>query len=55
MKEAIKGLNQEKMVLTDRLGELTGGVKDINTRYDIKNRLEQIDKMILELLKKYDK
>ncbi len=51
MEEAIKGLNREKEILTNRLGELTGGNKDIPTRSDIKNRLEQIDKTILELIK----
>lgn len=50
MEEAIKGLNQEKLILATRLGELTGGNKDIDTRSSIEYRLREIDEMIIKII-----
>jgi len=47
--ETINGLLQQRQILCVRLGQLTGGNKDIATRSDIREQIERIDVLILQL------
>lgn len=44
--EIIKGYNQEKLILVDRLSQLDGSNKNISTISAIRSRLQEIDKKI---------
>ncbi len=52
--EAIKGYNEEKKILSTRLGNLESGNKNISTRGAIERRLKEIDSQITFLVGTYD-
>ena len=50
--EAIKGYSQEKLILSERLGQLPTNNNSICTRGSIEKRLREIDEAIAILTKK---
>lgn len=50
IKEIIKGYNEEKKILSERLGQLRTENATIATRASIEYRLREIDKMIEKII-----